>query len=121
MSYVEDKFKLASLVKEYILECDALLSNIPRRDYYNRDKIKDDITNVLYLIYFTNNMEDKNNRLSYQYDILARLSMIDFYLERAYLLKYISEKQLRKYSKKLETIIKMTKGWIKSNGWCYNR
>ena len=30
----------------------------------------------------------------YQFDIYARISMLDFYLERAYILKYISEKQL---------------------------
>ena len=41
--------------------------------------------------------------------------MIDFYLERAYVYKYISEKQLYNYSKKLEEIIKMTKGWMNSN------
>lgn len=116
MNYYEDKFKLASLVKKLILESDTLLSNIPKHDYYNKNKIKDDITNILYLIYLANNIEDTNSRLKYQYDILARISMIDFYLERAYLLKYISQKQLYNYTKKLEVIIKMTKGWIKSNG-----
>ena len=49
----------------------------------------------------------------YQIDICARLSMIDFYLERAYLLKYISQKQLFTYISKLEELIRMTKGWIK--------
>ena len=115
MNYSEDKFKLASLVKKLILESDTLLSNIPKHDYYSKFKIKDDITNILYLIYLANNIEDTNSRQIYQYDILARISMIDFYLERAYLLKYISQKQLYNYTKKLEVIIKMTKGWIKSN------
>ena len=110
MNYSDDKFKLASLVKKLILDSEDLTANIPRSDYYNRDKFRDDITNILYLIYFANNIEDKNIRLKYQYDILARLSMIDFYLERAYLLKYISQKQLYNYTKKLEVIIKMTKG-----------
>ena len=40
--------------------------------------------------------------------------MIDFYLERAYLYKYISEKQLYNFSRQLETIFKMVKGWMKS-------
>ena len=115
MNYSEDKFKLALLVKKLTLESDTLLSNIPKHDYYNKNKIKDDITNLLYLIYLANNTLDTNSRLKYQYDILARISMIDFYLERAYILKYISEKQLYNYTKKLEVIIKMTKGWIKSN------
>ena len=115
MNYSEDKFKLATLVKKLILESDTLLSNIPKHDYYSKSKIKDDFTNILYLIYLANYIEDTNSRLKYQYDILARLSMIDFYLERAYLLKYISQKQLYNYTKKLEVIIKIIKGWIKSN------
>lgn len=41
--------------------------------------------------------------------------MIDFYLERAYVLKYISEKQLYNYTRKLEEILKMTKERIKSS------
>ena len=115
MNQNNDKFKLASLVKKLILDSENLIVNIPKYDYYNRDKFRDDITNILYLIYLANNIEDKDNRLKYQHDILARLCMVDFYLERAYLLKYISQKQLYNYTKKLEVIIKMTKGWIKSN------
>ena len=115
MNQNNEKFKLASLLKKLILDSENLIVNIPKYDYYNRDKFRDDITNILYLIYFANNIEDKNIRLKYQYDILARLCMIDFYLERAYLLKYISQKQLYNYTKKLEEIIKMTKGWIRSN------
>ena len=114
MNYNEDKFKIAGLVKRFILDSECLLSNIPRYDYYNRDKFRDDITNILYLVYYANNIDNKEKRLIYQYDILARISMIDFYLERAYIYKYISEKQLYNYSNKLEIIIKMVKGWIKS-------
>ena len=102
MNCSDEKFKLALLEKKLILESDALLSNIPKRDYYNKNKIKEDITNILYLIYLANNIEDTKSRLKYQHDILARLSMIDFYLERAYLLKYISQKQLYNYILKLD-------------------
>ena len=116
MKYNEEKFKLVQVVKKFILDSESLLSNIPRKDYYNRDKFRDDITNILYLIYYANNISDKDIKIKCQYDILARLSMIDFYLERAYFYKYISEKQLYNNTKKIETIIKMTKGWINSNG-----
>lgn len=57
----------------------------------------------------------KKKKKRYQIDICARISMIDFYLERAYVLKYISEKQLYNYTKRLEEILKMTKGWMKSS------
>ena len=63
-----------------------------------------------------NIVDDKNMKKQFQFDICARLSMIDFYLERAYMLKYISQKQLYFYTCKLEELIKITKGWMKSCG-----
>ena len=113
MNFKEDKFKLVAKIKTFILDSEKMLENIPRYDFYNRDRFREDITEVLHLVYFANNID---NKLIYQQDILARLSMIDFYLERAYNFKYISEKQLYNYSYKLEEIIKMTKGWMNSNG-----
>ena len=73
------------------------------------------ITPCKRLIYIANLTNDKDEKKKYQIDICARISMIDFYLERAYVLKYISEKQLYNYTKRLEEILKMTKGWMKSS------
>ena len=119
MNLKEDKFKLVTKIKSFILDSEKLLENIPRYDFYNRDKFRDDITEILHLVYLANNIDNIVDKKKYQQDIFSRLSMIDFYLERAYMHKYISEKQLYKYSLKLEEIIKMTKGWINSNEWCY--
>lgn len=115
MNLKEDKFKLVTKIKSFILDSEKLLENIPRYDFYNRDKFRDDITEILHLVYLANNIDNIVDKKKYQQDIFSRLSMIDFYLERAYMHKYISEKQLYKYSLKLEEIIKMTKGWINSN------
>jgi len=118
MNYNNDKFILSSKIKKFILDSDDLLQNIPRYDFYNRDRFRNDITEILYLVYLANIIQDKDLRKNYQYDICARLSMIDFYLERAYVLKYISQKQLYTFTNKLEELIKITKGWMKSNEWC---
>ncbi len=115
MNFKEDKFKLVTKIKTFILESEKILENIPRYDFYNRDKFRDDITEVLHLVYLANTITNIEDKKKYQQDIFSRLSMIDFYLERAYVYKYISEKQLYNYSKKLEEIIKMTKGWMNSN------
>lgn len=115
MNFKEDKFKLVTKIKTFILESEKILENIPRYDFYNRDKFRDDITEVLHLVYLANIITNIEDKKKYQQDIFSRLSMIDFYLERAYVYKYISEKQLYNYSKKLEEIIKMTKGWMNSN------
>ena len=39
--------------------------------------------------------------------------MLNFYLERYYLLKYISKKEVIINSSKIEELTKMTYGWIK--------
>ncbi len=116
MNLKEDKFKLVTKIKSFILESEKMLENIPRYDFYNRDRFREDITEILHLVYLANSIDNTEDKKKYQQDIFSRLSMIDFYLERAYIHKYISEKQLYKYSYKLEEIIKMTKGWMNSNG-----
>ena len=114
-NYNEEKFKLASNIKKFILDSEKLFDNIPRKDFYNRDRFRDDITEILRLVYIANLTNDKEEKKRYQIDICARIGMIDFYLERAYVLKYISEKQLYNYTKRLEEILKMTKRWMKSS------
>lgn len=114
MSYNDDKFILASKIKKFILDSEDLIQNIPRYDFYNRDKFRNDITKILYLVYLANNTENNILKKEIQVDICARFSMIDFYLERAYHLKYISSKQLYNYTNRLEELIKITKGWMKS-------
>ena len=115
MNLKEDKFKLVTKIKTFILESEKMLENIPRYDFYNRDRFREDITEILHLVYLANSIDNIEDKKKYQQDIFSRLSMIDFYLEKAYVYKYISEKQLYNYSKKLEEIIKMTKGWMNSN------
>ena len=114
MNFNEEIFKIACIIKKFILESEKMLENIPRHDFYNRDKFRNDVTELLRLVYLANLIDEKITKKQYQLDICARISMLDFYLERAYILKYISEKQLYNYTKRLEIILKMTKGWIKS-------
>ena len=40
--------------------------------------------------------------------------MLDFYIERGFIHKYLSENQLKKNSNKLIELTKMMYGWIKS-------
>lgn len=115
MNYNEEKFKLISNIKKFILDSEKLLDNIPRKDYYNRDFLRDNMIELLRLVYLANITTDKEVKKKYQLDMFSRISLLDFFLERAYILKYISEKQLYNYTKRLEEILKMTKGWIKSN------
>ena len=115
-SRFNDKLILASKLKKFIFESENLLHNIPRYDFYNRDRFRNDITEILHLVYLANAVDDITLKKGYQFDVLARLSMIDFYLERAHVLKYISEKQLFTFTAKLEELIRIAKGWMKKGG-----
>ena len=44
MNYNNDKFSLSSKIKKFILDSENLLQNIPRYDFYNRDRFRNDIT-----------------------------------------------------------------------------
>ncbi len=115
MLYKTDKFKILTYFKQFILDLDPLLENIPRKDLYNRDTIRNETRDILFLIYIANTTNDITIKCNSQIEILSRLGVLDFYLERAYLYKYINQKQLFNFTTKLEKIIKMIYGWIKSN------
>lgn len=113
MNFNEEKFKLAIKIKRFILDSEKILANIPKHDFYNRDRFRNDVTEMLRLVYLANLTESKEEKRQYQIDLCVRISMIDFYLERAYELEYISQKQLYNQIRKLEEILRMTKGWMK--------
>jgi hypothetical protein len=57
-------------------------------------------------------MEDKK---ILQKRIISKISMIDFYIEYSYKMKYISEKLALKKAHELNIITKMLYGWV-NNG-----
>lgn len=112
---MNNDFKLIILVKDYILSLEELLINIPNKDYYNKNAIRSYLDNILYLIYLINNYRDNNIKINLKYVLLAKVNMLNFYIERYYKLKYISKKQVFQNAKKIEEITKVIYGWIKSN------
>lgn len=66
---------------------------------------------MLEAIYLANVMEDK---LDIQKQILAKLSMLDTYLEFSYNHKCVSLKKMQRGARYLSMIRKMVYGWIKS-------
>ena len=115
MNYNEDKFKIVSNVKKFILDSEKLFENVPENDLFNREYFKECEIHVLLLVYTANLTTDKEDKKAVQTEIIARLSIIDFLLERAYVNKYITEKELHDYSKCLAEIIKKIKDWMKSS------
>lgn len=107
------EFKLIIKLKEYILSLEKVLVHIPNKDYYNKQAMREYVDNILYLVFLANTCEDKIYKEKIKYEVIAKLKMLNFYLERYYLLKYISKKEVMINSSKIEELTKMTYGWIK--------
>lgn len=110
---MNNNFKIVNDVKIFINSLDKIIINYPRREYIIRDRLLSDSLDILELIYLANYQKDNNNRINIQKKILTKISMLDFYLERSYKNKYISEKECIKKCRKLTEITKMIYGWIK--------
>ena len=55
-------------------------------------------------------------KVTYQIKALGKINKLYFYIERAYKLKYISERQLIKNVNELAKINKMIYAWCKNEG-----
>ena len=107
-----DNFIIMNKTLLFIDNIDNLISNIPRKDYYYKDKLVSDSYLLLeYIIRanYSRNIEVRDNCLT---EILVKLSIIDKLLERFYKKKYISEKQLYNSVKLLTEVYRMVKKWL---------
>ena len=112
---MNDKFLIVRYVKEFICGIDDFVINFPRKEFVIKDRIINDSLDILEMIYIVNYDKDRKNM---KYDILSKINMLDFYLERCYKNKIISEKLLRKKSNELKNISKLLMGWIRSDSKC---
>ena len=108
----KSEFKILNKTLLFIDSIDNLISNIPRKDYYYKDKLINDSYLLLeYIIRANNSINDdiRNNCLT---EILTKLTVIDKLLERFYNKKYISEKQLVNSIRLLTEVNRMVKSWL---------
>ena len=109
---MNDRFLIVKKVKDFIYSIDDFIINFPRKEFTIKDRIINDSMDILELIYLANLNDDKKEL---KIKILAKLSMLDFYIERSYKNKLISEKVCKKKSRELESISKLVYGWIRSD------
>ena len=107
-------FKIVKNIKLFIYSIDNIVINIPNKDRVIKERLYNTSYDILYLVYRCNYKSENKNE--YYKDILSNISMLDFYLERAYKLKYISEKQLINKSGELAKINRMIYAWCKNDG-----
>lgn len=109
-----EKFLIVKTIKSFILDLENLLKTFPKRDMYTKNMVYKDALDILELINRANYEGRKEIKLNYQIEALAKINKVDFYLERAYKLNYLSEKQCLKASKKLGNLNKMIYAWCKN-------
>ncbi len=110
MKLESEKFLIVKKIKIFIYQLNTIVSLFPNRDYVGKNKIVEDSFLLLSDIYLIN-FSDKSDNLK-KANVLTKINMLDFYLERAYKLKYISEKQCLKLSSLLLEINNMVTSWL---------
>ncbi len=106
-----EKFYILNSVKNFIFDMEKLVITFPKKDFISRNLLYNDALNLLEIIYKANYEKDINKKHNYQIEALAKVNKIDFYIERAYKLKYISEQQCIKNCNKLDRINRMLYSW----------
>lgn len=108
------EFLILTKYKEFITMLDDVIENIPKKDIYYKNKLKEISINILYYINKTNNEEDYNKIDTYKVEIKSLIELIDYILERLYIKKYISKNSINKLGYKLIEINKMSSKWIEN-------
>lgn len=116
VSVSNDRFLITKNIKVFILGLEKLLITFPKKDILTRNMIYNDSLELLELVIKANYESRGEIKKNYQISALAKINKIDFYLERAYKLRYISEKQCVNKTGELLKINKMIYMWCKNEG-----
>ena len=108
------EFLILTKYKEFMNLFDDVIENVPKKDIYYKNKLKEISINILYYINKTNNEEDYNKINSYKVEIKSLIELIDYILERLYIKKYISKNSINKLGYKLIEINKMSSKWMEN-------
>lgn len=112
MRVFNDNFIISKKTKKFILDLYNLIENIPRKDFFIKEKINLTTFDLLENIYLANS--DLDDFETHYLNIIKNISILDFLLEILYRKKYISLKQLEKEGYLLTEITKMVKDWKKN-------
>ena len=109
---ISNDFNILNKSKVFIIELDNLIENIPRKDYFYKDKIRT-VSNYILELILKCNYEEKDFNISYYVaNIKGSIAYLDFLLDRLYDMKYINSKNLYNITLKLIEINKMVTGWL---------
>ena len=111
-----EKFLIIKNIKKFILVLESLLVTFPKKDTFSKDRVYNDALELIEYVTLANYEKRKDMKVTYQIKALGKINKLDFYLERAYKLKYISEKQLLSKADEVGKINKMIYAWCNNEG-----
>ena len=109
-----DRFLIIKNIKSFIISLERVLVTIPKKDFLSRNLIYQEALLLLDNVIKANYESNNNKKKEYQINALTKVNMLDFFIERAYKLKYISEKQASNKSRELLKINKMLYAWYQN-------
>ena len=114
MNNNNNNFLIIKEIKIFIRSIDNIIINYPRKELVIKNRLLNDSLDILESIYLANYHKNIDKKQEIQMIILSKISMLDFYLERSYENKYISEKVCINRFNHLIKITKMINKWIKN-------
>lgn len=110
-----EKFLIIKNIKSFIIGLEKLLTTFPKKDVFTRNMVYNDALELLELVAKANYENRLDYKKTFQIEALAKINRMDFYIERAYKLKYISEKQCIAKLNELLKINKMIYVWCSND------
>lgn len=108
----EEKFKVINFIRELIIYIDKYLNNFPKKDIEIKNRIKNLSYDLLELAYKANISEE--NKIKYINEMIAKIKVLDFFINLCYDKEIINMKRYTKFGEKLDDILKYSIGWQKS-------
>lgn len=110
-----EKFKIANLVKELIINVDQNLTNFPKKEIELKHIIKQTSYELLPIIYEGNVTTNMNKRQNLQEKAIAKLKYMDFLINLCYDKKIINGKKYLKFGESIDNIIRYVIAWKNAN------
>lgn len=106
------EFLILTKYKDFMNILDKIIENIPKKDYFYKNKLKELSIELLYFINKTNNEDNYKLISSYKVEINSLINTIDYIIERLFIKGYIAETSSKKVSYKLSEINRMSNKWL---------
>ena len=108
----EEKFKAIQFIRELIIYIDKMLENFPKRDLEISRLIKEESYQMLKYAYLANTTSDLKYRQRNLEEIIARVKLLDFFVNISFDKQIINQKKYLKVGERLDDIIRYVTGWL---------